>query len=69
MQITQVLDYFGKSQTKVAQALDIAQSNVARWVKAGKVPKLKQLQLESVTGGALKAEKGILPRKQKASHA
>lgn len=55
MQITQVLEYFGKSQTKVALALDIAQSNVARWVKTGKIPYLRQCELQLATKGKLKA--------------
>lgn len=57
MQIQEVLDFFGKSQTKVARALGIAQSNVSKWVKSGHVPELRQYQLQLLTKGKLKADK------------
>jgi len=56
MQINHVLEHFGKSQTKLAQALDIAQSNIARWVKSGEIPKLRQYQIQLLTKGKLKAD-------------
>ena len=55
MQIQQVLDYFEQSQTKVANALGIAQSNVSRWVKSGHIPELRQYQLQLLTNGKLQA--------------
>lgn len=67
MQINQVLEHFGESQTKVAKALGIAQSNVARWVKSGKVPYLRQCELQLATKGRLKAGPKPPPRKAKPS--
>jgi DNA-binding transcriptional regulator YdaS (Cro superfamily) len=52
-----------KTQEALAEQLGIKQPSIAKWVKTGVVPYLRQLQIESLTGGALKAEKGILPRK------
>lgn len=51
-----VIDHF-VTQTATAEALGIAQSSVAGWVAAGRVPIGRQYQIELATGGALKAEK------------
>jgi hypothetical protein len=64
MQPTDVLNHY-KKQRLAASALGIAQASIAKWLKKGSVPELRQLQLEALTGGALKADKGILPRKSK----
>ena len=58
----QVIDYFG-TQANAASALGINQASIAKWVKTGCIPSLRQLQLESFTGD-LKADPMILPRKQ-----
>jgi len=54
-----------KTQEALAEQLGLKQPSIARWVKTGEIPYLRQLQIESLTGGALKADKGILPSKTK----
>jgi len=51
--------YFG-SQRRVAEALGIKQPSVANWSYV--VPPLRQVQLEVVTDGKLKADPTILHR-------
>ncbi len=48
--------HFG-TYTKLAKALGVAQASVSLWGKYP--PPLRQLQIEALTGGALKAEPGI----------
>ena len=48
-----VIEHFG-TQVAVGQALGINQSSVAEWGKYP--PDLRQLQIEFLTGGKLKAE-------------
>lgn len=64
MKTHDVLNHY-KTQEAVAAALGINQVSISRWVTRQAVPHLRQLQLEALTGGALKAETGILPRKRK----
>ena len=52
MKTQQVIDHFG-SQAAVAQALGIAQPSVAQWHESP--PALRQLQIEALTNGALRA--------------
>jgi len=63
MKYTDVIGHY-KTQQSVAQALNINQASIAKWAKTKAVPHLRQLQLESLTGGALKADKDILPSKK-----
>lgn len=51
-----VIRHFGGTQMKAAEALNLYQSSVSEWVQNGRVPWLRQLHIEKVTGGALKAE-------------
>jgi hypothetical protein len=44
-----------RTQVAAADALGIYQSNVSDWKRNG-VPPLRQLELEALTGGALKAD-------------
>lgn len=53
MRTADVLHHF-KTQTAVADALGIKQPSVASWGEYP--PGVRQLQLEFLTGGALKAE-------------
>lgn len=48
-----------RTQTALAKALGMSQSSIATWGEFP--PKLRQLQLERLTQGALLAEPGILP--------
>ena len=52
------IDHFG-SQTALAEALGIRQASVAGWGKT--VPPLRQLQIQVLTNGKLRADKTILP--------
>ena len=63
MNTLDVLNHYG-TQAAVADALGLAQASISKWAKRDCVPQLRQLQLEALTGGALKAEKNILPRKK-----
>lgn len=49
----QALAYFDGNQSKLGRALGVDQSTVNKW-KA--VPPLRQLQLEAITKGKLKAD-------------
>ena len=51
----QVIDFFG-TQTATAEALGLAQSSVAGWIKAGEVPLERQYQIELATDGRLRAD-------------
>lgn len=55
------IKHFG-SERKLAEALGIAPPSVYSWGR--KVPDLRQLQIERLTGGKLKAEQRILPAPQ-----
>lgn len=52
----EAINYYG-SQVALASALHIAQASVSGWKS---VPHIRQLQLERLTGGKLKADPGIL---------
>lgn len=52
MKKTEVLNHF-KGVSKVAEALGISPGAVSQWPES--VPPLRQLQLQAITGGALKA--------------
>jgi DNA-binding transcriptional regulator YdaS (Cro superfamily) len=48
-----LIQYFG-SQAAVARAVDVRQPSVWEWKKKG-IPAKRQLQIERLTGGTLKA--------------
>lgn len=50
-----LLDFF-ETQLGVAKALGISPPSVNRWFTTGKIPLLRQYQIEKVTKGALKAD-------------
>lgn len=56
-----VIAHFG-SQAKVASALGIKQQSVADWGE--EVPKLRQLQIQVITRGKLRADPQILRKPQ-----
>ena len=62
MKTEDAIEHFG-TQTKLAAALDTNQSTVASWGEFP--PQLRQLQIEHLTFGALKAEPSALPRRNK----
>jgi transcriptional repressor of cell division inhibition gene dicB len=53
MRTSQAIEHFG-SQSALARALVMDQSSVSTWKEFP--PALRQLQIEGLTGGALKAE-------------
>lgn len=56
MRTSEVLSFFG-GQVKTAEALSIKQGSVGKWREFP--PPLRQVQIERVTRGHLKAEPGI----------
>ena len=59
MKTQDAIQHFG-SQVKVAEALQINQASVSKWHEYP--PDDRQLQIERITLGALKAEPGCLDR-------
>lgn len=55
MNIEQAIEHFG-SQSALARALGIEPPSVAEWKTNGRIPQLRQFQIELVTGGKLKAD-------------
>ena len=55
-----VLEYFG-TQVKIAAALEMTQGSVSAW--DGSIPPLRQLQIQQVTRGKLKADADVFTRK------
>ncbi len=47
---------FGDSQTAIAKAVGVNQSTVHDWFKRDHIPHARQLFIEEMTGGALKAD-------------
>lgn len=60
MKPADVVAYFG-TQVKTAEALNMTQGSVSSWFRRGAVPPLRQIQIERVTGGALKADPTSVP--------
>jgi transcriptional repressor of cell division inhibition gene dicB len=60
MTTAEAIKHYG-TQTKLADALGISQSSVSEWREHP--PALRQLQLQQLTRGRLKAEPGLLTTK------
>ena len=58
MKTSDAIKHF-RTQQKLATALGLSKSSVAEWGEYP--PRLRQLQIAAITGGALEAEAGILP--------
>ena len=58
MTYSQLLRYFG-TQVRIAEALGIRQSSVARWKSRDRIPWGSQLEAQRVTGGRLKADDDV----------
>lgn len=58
MRTSDAIEHFG-SQAALARALNIKPPSVADW--GDSVPPLRQLQIEALTGGKLRADPSILP--------
>lgn len=59
MKTSEAIEHYG-TQTAVAAALGIDQSSVSEWKEYP--PDRRQVQLEMLTGGKLKAEAGCMDR-------
>lgn len=64
MRTTEVVKHYG-TQLAVAEALGIRQSSVAEW--SDFPPPLRQLQIEHLTRGKLKAEPECKPEREAAA--
>lgn len=51
-----VIAHFGTQQA-AGSALGVSQGAIAQWVAAGRVPALRQWQIQLATGGALQADR------------
>lgn len=58
MNYDQLIEHYG-SQTNAAKALGISPVAVCLWQKGG-IPERRQLQLQQLTRGALKADAAVL---------
>lgn len=64
MKTTQAVSHFG-SKKKLADALDISPSAVTLWGEV--IPRLRQFQIQMLTGGALAAEMSASPNLNQSS--
>ena len=55
MEVSDLIQLYG-TQTAAAEALSLKQPTIAGWIKRGGIPPLRQLQIEKVTRGKLKAQ-------------
>lgn len=53
--IEKVLAYFNNSQAELARQLDVDRSAISQWVADDKIPPLRAIQIEKLTGGKIKA--------------
>ena len=53
---TDAIEFFG-SQHKLAAALRISQPAIAKWVRFGQIPLVRQYQIQVVSRGKLRADK------------
>lgn len=51
------IEFFG-SQHRAAAALQISQPAIAKWVRRGRIPPVRQYQIQVVSRGKLRADKG-----------
>ncbi|WP_110949519.1 Cro/CI family transcriptional regulator [Pseudomonas bohemica] len=65
MKTTQAVSHFG-SKKKLADALDISPSAVTLWGEV--IPRLRQFQIQMLTGGALAAEVTAPPNLNQSSN-
>lgn len=56
MTYKQLIAYFG-GLTKTAQALDLSKQRIHGWGKRNKIPPHRQVQIEQLTAGGLRADR------------
>jgi len=64
MHIKDAIDHYG-TQQRLADALDVKQSSISKWLKAEYLPYLRQLEIQFLTKNKLKAD----AKKRKVAHA
>lgn len=52
--IDRVITHFG-GKYKLANALDVSSSAVSIWVREGKIPPMRAIEIETITNGKFKA--------------
>jgi len=52
--LQEVIDWYG-SQANMSRALEVDRAAVSQWVKDGKLPAARALQIEKQSGGKFKA--------------
>lgn len=58
MTLDQVFVYFGApSQEALAKQIGVSQGAISQWKKAGEIPVFRQIQIEMLTSGELKADR------------
>lgn len=62
MKTEQALKHFG-GNTKLTELLGLSSGAISQWGEYP--PPLRQVQIEALSGGALKADKAILPQRAK----
>lgn len=55
-----LLDHF-KTAAAAARALKLKQPSISEWIEKGAIPIDRQCQIEIITGGALIADRALLP--------
>ncbi len=60
MKPTDLLTHF-TTQRAAADAIHVTQGAVSQWIKAGRIPWARQLQIERITGGVLKHNPADMP--------
>lgn len=63
MSIDEVLKYY-KTRAEAAEALGVQTQAIHNWITAKKVPPLRQLQIEKLTRGRLKADPDVYDQKR-----
>lgn len=63
MTTQEAIEYYGGTQQKLADAIGITQASVSEWGEYP--PPIRQLQLQQLSGGRLKAQPGLLLPKRK----
>jgi len=58
MNTQDLIQHFG-TQTAIAKAIGIEIPSVCHWFKTGRIPAIRQLELEEKTQGKLRADAGI----------
>lgn len=64
MRKSEAIEFYGGNVSALARALEIDQSSIYSWAD-DTIPGGRQLQLERITGGKLRADPGCMVRRPK----